>query len=133
MSFFKPRVSFSLNFASPFSVMTQHSSKTLKLKHYMLWTKRLHQCTIFETFECFNESSPNSSYHFWNHKIRVYSIFGSLFSVMKDNSSVFLSAQTLNTLDKKSSSKWNFHTFEWLGKNSPNSSCDIWNHKSVFL
>ena len=41
--------------------------------------------------------------------------------------------QTLYTLDKKSPSKRNFQTFEWLGKNSPNSSCHIWNHKSVFL
>ena len=43
----------------------------------------------FQTFGCFNESSPNSSCHFWNHKARVYSNFRSLFSVMKDNSSVF--------------------------------------------
>ena len=55
----------------------------------MLWTKRVHQITIFQTFECSNESSPNSSCHFWNHKVRFYSNFPSMFSVMKDNSSVF--------------------------------------------
>ena len=55
----------------------------------MLWTERSHQCTTFQTFGCSNESSPNSSCHFWNHKVRVYSNFASLFSVMKDNSSVF--------------------------------------------
>ena len=27
----------------------------------------------FQTFGCSNESSPNSSCHFWNHKVRVYS------------------------------------------------------------
>ena len=37
------------------------------------------------------------------------------------------------TLDKKSPSKWNFPTFGWLGKNSPNSSCHIGNHKLFFL
>ena len=42
-----------------------------------------------ESFECSNESSPNSSCHFWNHKVRVYSNFASLFSSKKDNSSVF--------------------------------------------
>ena len=41
----------------------------------------------FQTFGCSNESSPNSSCHFWNHKVRVYSNFASLFSVMKNNSS----------------------------------------------
>ena len=45
---------------------------------------------IFQTFECSNESSPNSSQHFRNCKVKVYSNFASLFSVMKNNSSVFL-------------------------------------------
>ena len=44
---------------------------------------------FFQTFGCSNESSPNSSCHFWNRKVRVYSNFASQFSVMKDNSSVF--------------------------------------------
>ena len=56
----------------------------------MLWTKRAHQSAIFQIFECSNESSPNSSCHVWNYKVRVYSNFASLFNVMKDNSSVFL-------------------------------------------
>ena len=42
-------------------------------------------------------------------------------------------AQTSSTLDKKSPSKSNFQIFAWLGENSKNSSCHIWNHKSVFL
>ena len=29
--------------------------------------------------------------------------------------------------------KSNFHTFEWLGGNSPNSLCHVWNYKSVFF
>ena len=32
----------------------------------MIWTKRAHQCTIFQTFECPSESLPNSLCHFWN-------------------------------------------------------------------
>ena len=88
-----------------------------------------------QTFGCSNESSPNSSCHFWNDRVRVYSKFASLFSVMKDNSSVFFLAQTSYTLDKNSPLKWNwnFQTFEWMGEKSPNSSCHNWNHKSVFL
>ena len=41
-SFSKSWVSFPLNFASPFSVMTHNSSEIFYLKHYMLWTKRVH-------------------------------------------------------------------------------------------
>ena len=48
-----------------------------QLKRYVLWTKRAHQSTTFQTFECSNESSLNSSCHFWNHKVRVYSNFAS--------------------------------------------------------
>ena len=54
-----------------------------------LWTKRAHESTNFQIFDCFNESSPNSSCQFWNHSVKVYSNFASMFSVMKDNSSVF--------------------------------------------
>ena len=46
---------------------------------------------------------------------------------------LYFSAQTLYTLDKNSPSKWNFWTFEWLGENSPNSSCYILNHELLFL
>ena len=90
MSFFKLQVSFPLNFAPPFSVMTHNSGEIFQLKHYMLWTKSTHQSTIFQTFECSHESSLNFSCHFSNHKVRVYSNFASLFSVMKDNSFAFL-------------------------------------------
>ena len=73
LSFFKPRVSFSLNFAALLSVMTLGSIILLKfsiqLKHSMLWTKRTHQDTIIQTSECSSESSSNSSCHFWYHKI----------------------------------------------------------------
>ena len=81
----------------------------------MLWTKRAHQNTSFYTFVCFNEISPNSSCQFWNHQVKVYSNFTSLFNVMKDNSSVFFLAQTFIRWTKS-----NFQTLEWLGKKSPN-------------
>ena len=35
-----------------------------------------------QIFECFNESSPNSSCQFLNHKVKVYSNFASMVSVM---------------------------------------------------
>ena len=88
LSFFKSQVSFHLNFVSPFSVMTRNSSE-FSSWNFTLWTEITHQSTNFQIFECFNENSPNSSCQFWNHKVEVYSIFASLLSVMKYNSSVF--------------------------------------------
>ena len=43
----------------------------------------------FSDFKYSNESSPNSSCQFWNHKARVFSNFALLFSLMKDISPVF--------------------------------------------
>ena len=75
----------------------------------------------FWDFACFNETSPNSSCQFWNHKVKVSSNFVSLFSVMKETPLYFFSSN-LYTLDKKQFS-------EWLGENSPNSLCHVWNYK----
>ena len=91
MLFFKPYVIFPLKFASTFSFMTHNSSEIFQLKSCIFWTKRAHQCTIFQTFECSNESLyPIPRMPFLKplgH--RVYSIFASLFSAMKANSSIF--------------------------------------------
>ena len=90
MSSFKPRVRFPLNFASPFSEWHIIPMKFSNWNIICFGQKRAHQSTIFQIFKCSNESSPNSSCHFWNRKVRVYSNFTSLFNVMKDNPSVFL-------------------------------------------
>ena len=128
-------------FASPPSLMTHNSSETFQLKLYALdkkkkkkskkkknsnrkTKKQTNQCAIFQIFEGSNGSSPNSSCHLWSNRVAVYSNFAFIFSVIKDNSSVFFLAQTL---DRKSPSKWNF----WF-ESSSNFSCHIWNHMSYF-
>ena len=65
----------------------------------------------FFRLECSNESPPNSSCHFWNYKVRVYSNSASLFSIMKDNSSVFCSSNLVyfgqkEPIEKKFSDFW---------------------------
>ena len=110
MSLFKPQVNFPLTFASPFSVMTHNSSEIFWLKHYMIWTERVHQWTIFQTLEYSNESSPNSSCHFWNHKAMVFSNFALLFSLLRYFPCIFL-AQTIHILWQKESIKVKFLDF----------------------
>ena len=88
----------------------------------------------FQMFVCSNdESSTNSSCHFWNHNVRISQILHHCSVPWQITPLVFFLAQTSYTLDKNSPLEWDFQTFEWLGENSPNSSCHIWNHKSVFL
>ena len=50
-SFLEPRVSFSSNFASLFSVVRHNSSKLLHLNLYTLWTKGTNQSANFQTFQ----------------------------------------------------------------------------------
>ena len=56
MSFLEPRVSFSSNFASLFSVMRHNSSVLFHLNLYMLWTKGAHQSANFQTFNYSHEN-----------------------------------------------------------------------------
>ena len=46
---------------------------------------------------------------------------------------LYFCSSNLVYFGQKEPTKRNFQTFEWLSENSPNSSCNIWNHKSVFL
>ena len=87
----------------------------------------------FSDFECSNEIWPNSLWHFWNRKVKALFKFCITVHCHERQLLYIFLAQTSYTLDKNSPSKWNFWTFEWLGENSPNSSCHFWNQESVFL
>ena len=56
MSFLEPRVSFSSNFASLFSVMRHNSSVLFHPNLYMLWSKEAHKRGNFQTFDCSHEN-----------------------------------------------------------------------------
>ena len=117
---------FSSNFPSLLSVMRYNSSVPFHLKLYMLWTKKAHQSVIFQT-----EGSPNSPCHFWNHKVKIYSILHHCSVSWKITPLHFFSSN-LYHVDKKSPLKLNF----WLwvvGWKFTKFLCHVWNYKSVFL
>ena len=60
-----------------------------------------------------------------------FSNFASIFSVMKDNSSVFFSSEIIYFGQKQPIKVQIFGTFDCLGQNSSNSSCQFWNGKSI--
>ena len=108
------------------------SSKSLYALNKNIWSKckfsgmRLLAWKLTKFFKCFFKrqiSFPSSfciilqchdTQLLWNHKVRVYSNFVSLFMVMKDNFSVFVLAQIWYTLDENSPSKWNLRIWEIL-------------------
>ena len=59
MSYLKPQVSFSLNFASLFNAMGDKSSVLFWLKLYLIFTKGVQHSAKFQTFDCSLEISPN--------------------------------------------------------------------------
>ena len=80
MSILKRQVSSSSVFLSFFIVMTHNSSLNFKVIHFLLWAKRSHQSSNFDTFECSGENLLNSSSHFPRNR--------SVFLQILDHSSV---------------------------------------------
>ena len=80
-----PYVSFETTRSRFIQILHQKVQRSYLSWHWSItpWKKRPHQSTNFQIFECFNESSPNSSCQFWNHKVKVYSNFASLFIEFK--------------------------------------------------
>ena len=68
MSILKRQVNSSSVFVSFFIVMTHNSYVNFKLIHFLFWAKGSHESPNFDTFQCFGENLPNSSYDFPNQK-----------------------------------------------------------------
>ena len=116
MLFIKPHVSFPLKFASTFSVMHIIPLKFSDWKIIYFGQKEPIDVQFFKLLSALVKVYPIPQMPFFKPLApRVYSIFASLFSYMKDNS-VFFLVQTWYTLE-----------------NSPNILCHIQNHKSVSL
>ena len=130
MSILKRLVNSSSNVLSLFSISTQKSSVNFQLMHFLLWTGGSHQSSNFETFECCTKSKLMS---FSKPQVSFSSNFPSLFSVMKDNSSVLFSSNIIYFGHKKPINVHISEIFDCSGQNLSNSSCQFWNEKSVPL
>ena len=121
MSFFNPQVSFCLNFATPFSVMTHNYSESFQLKHYMLWTKRAHQCTIFRLLGALMMKVHPILHAIFETTVSVFLLnFASLFNAMGDKSSVLFQLKLYLIFTKGAHHSAKFQTFDCSGEISPN-------------
>ena len=73
MSYLKPQVSFSLNFASLFSVMEMSLLCFFKWNFIWFLQKEPHHSAKFQTFDCSGEFSPNL-YFDWLLLLKVYKV-----------------------------------------------------------
>ena len=90
----------------------------------MLWTNKDHQFIIFRLLSALMKVHPIP------HAIlkpQIQGLFQFCINVQCHERLLLCIyvAQTLYTLDKKSASKRNVETFEWLSENSPNCSCHV--------
>ena len=85
---------------------------------------------IFETLECSGQNLSNSLCEFWNGKsIRLQILYPS--SVSWQINPLYFFVQTIYTLEHIKMKI--FETFKCSDQNSSNSSCQLWNDKSIPL
>ena len=106
--FWKRQVHSSPNFPSLFIVKKDYSSVLFWLNQYILYSKEPIKVNIFETFQCSGQNSSIFVMSILKRQFDSSPNFVSLFSFMKDYSSVLFLAKTTYTLLKKSSLKWRF-------------------------
>ena len=99
MSFFKPKVSFHLNIATSFSVITHDSSEIFVLKPCMLWTKKAYYCTVFRILDALMNVQPILHAIFETPTSGFIQILHQ-WSVPRKITPLYFLAQTLYTLDK---------------------------------
>ena len=133
MSILKREANSSSNFASFFFVMKNNSSVNFKLIDSLLWIKGSRQSANFETFECFGKNLPNSSCYFPNRRSVFLQIL--LHPPVSWNISplYFFSLNIIYFVQKETIKVQIIETYECSGQNSPNSSCQFWNSKSIPL
>ena len=88
---------------------------------------------IFETFECSGQNLSNSLCQFWNNKsITVQTLYPSSVS-WKRTPLYFYSSKNIYFAPKEPIKIKTLETFKCSGQNSSNSSCQLWNNKSLPL
>ena len=88
---------------------------------------------IFETFECSGQILSNSLCQFWNDKSIPLQILYPYSISWKITPLHFFSSNNIYFAQKEHIKMKIFETFKCSGQNSSNSSCQLWNDKSVPL
>ena len=123
MSILKWQVgSFSI-YVSFFIVMSNNSSVTFKVIHFLLWAKGSHQSFNFDTFECSGEIFPNSSCHFLSNKSVFLQILHHSSMPWKITRLYFFNSNNIYFAQKEPIKVKIFETFECSGQNLSHSLC----------
>ena len=88
---------------------------------------------IFETFECSGQNLSNSLCQFWNNKSIPLQILYPTSVSWKITPLYFFSSNNIYFAQKEHIKMKIFETFKCSGQNLSNSSCQLWNDKSIPL
>ena len=116
ISFFKTQVSFSSQFAPFFSIMTNNSSVLFWLKHNIFDKNSTSECK-FSNLPLLALKFTKFLMVFLETRVRFSSNFVSLFSVMRQNSSVFFQLKRYMHWTKGAHQSPHFLTFDCLHEN----------------
>ena len=131
MSFSKPQVSFSLNFASLFSVMKHNSSQFFFSAQRYTSFKRIPLKCKFWDFLVLASKFVKSLLSMLKLQASSSSDFASFFIVMTHNSSVNVKLIIFLFWTKGPLQSFTFEAFKCSSENLPYSSCHFRNHESV--
>ena len=132
MSFSKQQVSFFLNFASHFNVMKANSSLIFLVQTiYNLLKRSSLKWKSSRLFECSGQNLSNSTCQSWNDKSISLQIWYLSSVSWKITPLYFFSSNKIYFAQKELIKMKIFETFKYLGQNSSNSSCQLWNGKSA--
>ena len=132
MSFSKPRVRFSLDFA--FTLQCHDTQFLWNFLGEALFAVDKKSPSVYNFsgfFECSNESLAIPHAIFETKRSGFIQVMHHSSVSWKITPQYFFSSNLIY-FEQNSPSKRNFWTFEWLGEYSSNSACHIWNHKSVY-
>ena len=100
---------------------SRHNSSTFfQFKHYILLTKISHQSTNFKIFLLLKLKLIKLLVSFFKERVGFSLNFGSLFSIMRDNSSVLFQLKLYMIWTKGAHQSAKFQTFDCSRKISPN-------------
>ena len=88
---------------------------------------------LFETFKFSGQNFSNFLCQFWNDKLIPLQILHPSSVSWKITPLYFFSSNNIYFAQKEHIKMKIFETFKCLGQNSSNSSCQLWNYKSVPL
>ena len=110
-----PHVNLKMTSQFLFIVMKHNSSANFKVIHFLLWAKRSHQSSNFDTCKCSGQNLSKSFCQFWNNNLIPLQILHPSSVLWKITPLYFFSSNNIYFAQKEPIKVKIFETFEYSG------------------